>query len=236
MDDFFDLREDMKQFKKANFMRLYLFLTLINAITLMFNYNFQISAFRYAFFILIGYGTIAYKFLKTVRNKGFGNKDHKAFSINGGIVIFFLFYFTLIAVLPNLTYLLHYKVGIMYNLILGFIHFIAIFSIFCIYDNDGKLHRILVHILKIVVNEWKCIGLCILLYGLWRIGMCYFMYEPMKAYFVELSIKEIIAIENSGIISPFITRFFILFIIDLVVGTFLQVRMYLYFVFIYERN
>lgn len=236
MDDFFDLREDMKQFKKANFMRLYLFLTLINAITLMFNYNFQISPIRYAFFILIGYGTIAYKFLKIVRNEGIGKKDHKAFSINGGIVLFFLFYFTLIAVLPNLTYLLHYKVGIMYNLILGIIHFIAMLSIFCIYDNDGKLHRILVHILKIVVNEWKCIDLCILLYGLWRIGMCYFMYEPMKAYFVELSIKEIIAIQNSGIISPFITRFLILFIIDLLVGTFLQVRMYLYFVFIYERN
>lgn len=237
MDDFLDLREDMKLFKKAKILKLYFLLVFMNAIILISNYNFQISQFRHTLLILIGNGVIAYKFLKIVRNENTDNKNYKVFSINGGIALFFVLYFVLIFVLPSNTYLLHYEVGIINNLLLGIINFLAMFGILCIYDNDGKLNCMLIHIFRIVINEWKCICICIMLYALWRIGMIYFIHEPMKAYLAGLSVEKIIAIGSSeSIISPIITQFFIFYVIDLLVGTFLQVRMYLYFVFIYERN
>lgn len=218
MDNFRDLRDQVKEVSVGRFILLFIALLLLRYVLAGFFFITVIVSF-----------SIYYSFLRTIRGGGPLGSDmeivlERKWTIIGSAILLSIFNYFVLSLIPEVTvelYILNMLISIIIDVLLTFIN---LFTVFCILDNYGNVFNIIFVGVRFIFAEITSIITVSLFYIIWQMATSIFLF-----YYLREDLLRYALTNELGNLLPFI-------VVTSIVTIFAQTKLFLYCAAIYDRG
>lgn len=216
MDNFRDLRDQVKEVSIGRFILLFIALLLLR-----YALNGYLS-------VIVSF-SIYFLFLRTIRGGSSAGGEleiifERKWTLIGSAILLSFFSYFVLSIIPEITvetFIINTLIRIIVNVLLTFIN---LFTVFCILDNYGNAFNIIFVGIRFIFSEISSIITVSLFYIIWQMAVSIFLF-----YFLREDLLRYALTDELGNLLPF-------FVVTSIVTVFAQTKLYLYCAAIYDRG